>query len=132
MGRWTRLPLLLVAVACGGNDSVGPGGPGPTPPVPGVIGISVASPNGDDGAMLFSVTGSIQSVAAAGGYQVLSYAPGASVTKVMVVGDIVSGPVLSLSVADKAKALVVTLEQVAARGTYVQRAIAGYQVTSVR
>ena len=132
MGRWTRLALLLAAITCGGNDSVGPGGPGPTPPLPGVIGISVASPNADDGAMLFSVTGSIQSVAAAGGYQVLSYAPSALVTKVMVVGAIVSGPVLSLSVADKAKPLGVTLDQVAARGTYVQRAIAGYQVTSVK
>ena len=124
--------LAAVLVGCGGDGPTPPVTPPPNGAVPGLVGVSVASPNSDDGAMLFSVTGTFQSIQAATAYQVLSYAPTTTVTKVMVVGPIVSGPVFSLNVADKSLPVAVTMDQVAARGSYVLRTPSGYRVTIVR
>ena len=132
-GRRAVAVLMAALVGCGGD--------GPTPPVTpppnggaitGLIGVSVASPNSDDGAMLFSVSSTFQSIQAANGYEVLSYAPTTTVTKVMVVGPISSGTVFSLNVADKSLPVAVTIDQVAARGSYAQRTPSGYRVTIVR
>jgi hypothetical protein len=126
--------LMAVVVGCGGDGPTTPITPPPPPnrAVPGLVGVSVASPNSDDGAMLFSVSGQFQSIQAANGYQVLSYAPTTTVTKVMVVGPIVSGTVFSLNVADKSLPVGVTIDQVAARASYAQRTPSGYRVTIVR
>lgn len=126
--------LALPAAGCGGDDGPGaPLTPSPEPVVqPGTVSVSVTSPRTDDGAMLFSVSGKFQSIEAAAGYQVLNYAPNPSVTRVMIVGSIASGTVFSLNVADKSLPVTVTLDQVAARATYVQRSPGGYRVNLVR
>lgn len=129
----SRLGLVLsFAVAgCGGSgsDSTGPG-PVPTP-VAGVLSVNVASSLNDTGALLFSVTGEFRSIAASAGYQLLSFAPGATDTRVMVVGSIVSGAAFQLNVADKSKPVFVTLQQVAGKD-YARRSPADYHVTIVR
>lgn len=124
--------LSVAVAACGGNDSTGPGGGGPGPaPVAGVLGINVDTPLTDTGAMLFSVNGAFQSIAAVRGYQLLSYAPGSGDTRVMVVGSIVPGTVLQLTVADKSKPVFVSLQQVAGRA-YERRSPGDYRVTVTR
>jgi hypothetical protein len=127
-----RVGLVLLAVllaGCAGDGgSSSPLAP-PNPADPGVVRVSVTSPNNDDGAMLFSISGAFQSIQGASGYQVLSYAPTTAVTKVVVVGPIVSGNVFSLNVADKSLPVRVTIDQVAARSSYMQRAPGDYRVT---
>ena len=52
--RRQLLPLVLLALA----SACGDGGPTePAGPVPGVLKIALATPNADDGALLFTVSG---------------------------------------------------------------------------
>jgi hypothetical protein len=124
LGR--ALALSIAVAACGGDGSVEPSGP-----EAGILNVSVESSLTDTGAMLFRINGAFQSVAAANGYQLLSYAPTAVESRVMVVGSIRSGTVLQLTVADKSKPVSVALQQVVGRG-YERRPPASYQVTVVR
>jgi len=121
--------LSIAVAACGGNDSTGPSGNRPaSTPVAGVVSVDVTSSLNDTGGMLFSVTGAYRSIAAARGYQLLSFMPGTGETRVMVVGSIASGTVFQLNVDDKTKPVFVTLQQVAGKD-YSRRSTGDYHVS---
>jgi hypothetical protein len=123
------LVLSIGAAACGGDDSTAPNGNRPaSTPVAGVVSVDVTSSLNDTGGMLFSVTGAYRSIAAARGYQLLSFTPATGETRVMVVGSIVSGAVFQLNVDDKSKPVFVTLQQVAGKD-YSRRSTGDYHVS---
>jgi hypothetical protein len=118
--RGTALLAVLVATAgCGGgSDNT------PTGPVAGPLRVVLTSPNTDDGAVMFQVTGVVDSVVAPAGLTLFQSAPGPNVIRAIVTGDLASGSnLLTLYVADVGKASSITTQllQVAARGTYAQR-----------
>jgi hypothetical protein len=125
--RGTALVALLVGVAaCGGDDG------GSSGPVAGPLRVVVTSPNTDDGAVMFQVTGVVDSVAAPAGLTLHQSVPGPNVLRVIVTGNISSGSnLLTLHVADVSKASSITTQvlQVAARTTYAQRPAGGYSLT---
>jgi hypothetical protein len=96
--------------------------------VAGVMSINFTTSLTETGAMLFNVSGAFRSIAAAGGYQLLSFSPAAGETRVMVVGSIVSGPIFQLNVADKSKPVFVALQQVAGKD-YSRRSPGDYRVS---
>ncbi|MGH7524384.1 MAG: hypothetical protein ACREK8_08765 [Gemmatimonadales bacterium] len=108
-----RLGLLLFAcaTACGGTqESVEPG----------ALTLTLTSGGPNDGAMVVLVSGGpVLSVDGAAGYQVAANAD-ARGTHVMIVGNIASGALATLHVADvsRASAYVVTVEQVADRSSF--------------
>lgn len=116
---------LLVAVGCsGGDDSSGP--------VAGQLRVVITSPNADDGAVMFQVTGVIDSVAAPAGLTVYQSAPGSNVLRALVTGDISTGSnLLTLYVPDVGRASSYSTQvlQVAAVGTYAQRPAGAYTLT---
>ncbi|MEZ4413476.1 MAG: hypothetical protein R2910_10875 [Gemmatimonadales bacterium] len=118
--RGTALLAVLVATAgCGGSSDNTPTGP-----VAGPLRVVLTSPNTDDGAVMFQVTGVVDSVVAPAGLTLFQSAPGPNVIRAIVTGDLGSGSnLLTLYVADVGKASSITTQllQVAARGTYAQR-----------
>ena len=126
--RGTALVALLVGVsACGGGDDGGPSGP-----VAGPLRVVVTSPNTDDGAVMFQVTGVVDSVVVPAGLTLYQSVPGPNVLRVIVTGNISSGSnLLTLYVADVSKASSITTQvmQVAARTTYAQRPAGAYTLT---
>ena len=91
------LALLSLAAACGDGGPTGPAGP-----VPGVLKIALTTPNADDGALLFTVSGGrISTVdAAAAGYQIYTAQPDTLTTRILVTGDIGAGEVVRIHVPD--------------------------------
>ena len=126
--RGTALVALLVGVAaCGGGDDGGPSGP-----VAGPLRVVVTSPNTDDGAVMFQVTGVVDSVVVPAGLTLYQSVPGPNVIRAIVTGNISSGSnLLTLYVADVSKASSITTQvlQVAARVTYAQRPAGAYSLT---
>ena len=125
--RGTALVALLVGVAaCGGGDD------GPSGPVAGPLRVVVTSPNADDGAVMFQVTGVVDSVVVPAGLTLYQSVPGPNVIRAIVTGNISSGSnLLTLYVADVSKASSITTQvlQVAARVTYAQRPAGTYSLT---
>ena len=124
--RRQLLPLVLLALA----SACGDGGPTePAGPVPGVLKIALATPNADDGALLFTVSGGrVSTVDAATGYQIYTAQPDTMTTRILVTGDIAAGEVVRIQVPDtrSAAAYHATIAQAASRTTFAQRALAGY------
>lgn len=124
--RRQLLPLVLLALA----SACGDGGPTePAGPVPGVLKIALATPNADDGALLFTVSGGrVSTVDAATGYQIYTAQPDTMTTRILVTGDIGAGEVVRIHVPDTrtAAAYHATIAQAASRTTFAQRALAGY------
>ncbi|HOX20472.1 MAG TPA: hypothetical protein PLI70_06075 [Gemmatimonadales bacterium] len=124
--RGTALVALLVGVAaCGGDD-------GPSGPVAGPLRVVVTSPNTDDGAVMFQVTGVVDSVVVPAGLTLYQSVPGPNVIRAIVTGNISSGSnLLTLYVADvsKASSIATQVLQVAARVTYAQRPAGAYSLT---
>jgi hypothetical protein len=119
------LAALVVVAGCGGDD----GGGGPTGPVAGPLRVVITSPNTDDGAVMFQVTGVVDSVAVPAGLTLYQSVPGPNVIRAIVVGNVSTGSnLLTLYVADVGKASLITpqLLQVAATGTYAQRSVGAY------
>lgn len=118
---------LLVAAGCGSSD-----GGGPTGPVAGPLRVVLASPNTDDGAVMFQVTGVVDSVVAPAGLTLYQSVPGPNVVRAIVTGNIATGSnLLTLYVADVSKASSITTQviQVAAEVTYAQRPVGAYALT---
>lgn len=118
---------LLVAAGCGGSDDGGPTGP-----VAGPLRVVLTSPNTDDGAVMFQVTGVVDSVVAPAGLTLYQSVPGPNVVRAIVTGNIATGSnLLTLYVADVSKASIITTQviQVAAEVTYAQRPVGAYSLT---
>jgi hypothetical protein len=100
-------------------------------PVAGVLSVNLGTPNPDDGAVLFTVTGpGIDSVGGSG-YQVYSGRLDPRTVRVIVTGQLGAGAIARVYIADSRQAgnYSVTLNQVAARGSYQQRDPGTYSVT---
>jgi hypothetical protein len=114
---------LLVLTGCGGGDD------GPSGPVAGPLRVVLTSPNTDDGAVMFQVTGVVDSVVAPSGITLYQSVPGPNVIRVIATGTITSGnSLMTLYVADVARASSYSTQllQVAAAGTYAQRPVGTY------
>jgi hypothetical protein len=123
----TRGALVLAAIltaACGGSDST-------AAPVAGTLQVTLTSPNTDDGAVMFQVTGDVDSVTAPAGLTLYQSAPSANVIRAIVTGNIASGgTLLTLHVPNvgKASSYGAQVLQVSAAGTYAQRLVGGYTI----
>jgi len=110
------LAALLAATGCLDDTS-------------GALRVVMTSPNLDDGAVMFEVTGDVESVAAPAGLTLYQTSPGSNVIRAIVTGNIASGGnVLTLHVTDVGKASSITAQllQVAARTTWAQRPVGAY------
>jgi hypothetical protein len=123
--RGSALLAGLLLLGCGGSDG------GSTGPVAGPLRVVITSPNTDDGAVMFQVTGVVDSVVAPAGLTLYQSAPGPNVVRAIVTGNITTGSnLLTLYVADVSKASSITTQvmQVAARVTYAQRPAGAYSL----
>jgi hypothetical protein len=115
----TGLALVAGLLTCGGD-----------PPAGDVV-FALATPNQDDGAVQFSVRAvepnTVSAVTAlCGGCQVYSQVMSDTEIRGVLVGDVVAGPVLSVTVSDRgADAYAASVVSAASR-TYSLRAVAGY------
>jgi hypothetical protein len=119
-----RLLLLLLGSVAGCSHE-------PNGPTAGTLNVSLSSPNGDDGAVLFTVSGGPVDSVAAGGHQVYSARLDPNTLRVVVIGDLASGDLATIYIADTrlASGYTATVNQVAARATYAQRDAASYSLS---
>jgi hypothetical protein len=117
---------LAISNCGGGNDSGGPS------PVPGFLKVVLTTPNADDGAFLVKVQGgTIDSVVGGAAVASGSYTIQPTFTRFVVAGNLVAGVIAKIHVPDVADhaAYTATIEQVAVRNTFAQRALTGYGLT---
>jgi hypothetical protein len=125
--RWTRiglsLALLGVGLSCGGA-SMGPKA--------GTATVSLVTPNGDDGAVLVTLTGPglANAQSASSSYHVYWRAVSPSEVRAIVVGDLTAGAVLTVSIDDVGKIGQYggTVVEAASRSDVVRSSTAGYGV----
>jgi len=116
------LALLLVVLGCHDDDkTVAPTGPG-------VLDVILTTPNHDDGAVLFTIDGAVDSVQGAP-YVIFSTSSAAD-ARVVVTGNVVAGVIARLYVPDVATAdqYLANLVEVAQRGTFALRPPTAYQL----
>ena len=142
--RRARLVTLAASVAllvsCGGGDGGGTSRVPPPPPqpaapvaVPGTLTVRLVTPNGDDGAIVFEITGpapATEVTAAAPGAVVHARANG-NTSRVAVFGSLGAGALVRFSVPD-----VNAVQQYAAqvieasdRGSALRASVTAYQLT---
>lgn len=103
----------------------------PAGPTPGTLDVGLATPNGDDGAVLFTISGgpidSLESV----GYRVYSARIDQNTMRVIVIGNVSPGTIARVRIADdrQVSRYSVIINQVAAHSTYAQRDPASYSIT---
>ncbi len=127
--------LLGGIVTCGGGGDNGTGpGPGPTPPDPGFLRVNLTTPNANDGAILFTLSGGVVDSLQASGFTLFSTGAGTSNARMIVAGTISGGTVASFWVPDRNNLTSYTagLLQAAARGTYEQQALGSYGLAIAR
>jgi len=128
-----RYPLLalvlLAATSCGGGD----GGTGSNP-VPGTLNIVLNSPNTDDGAVLFTVTGGPIDSVIPELYTTFSTRVDGNTHRVVVAGDIVDGILVGIQVPDVSRPgdYTVSIGQVASRTSHLLRPLASYSIKVLR
>jgi hypothetical protein len=100
-------------------------------PTAGTLKLNLATPNTDDGAVLFTISGGPVDSVAAAGHQVYSALLDANTLRVVVMGDVGSGLLATIYIADTrlASGYSATVNQVAARGSYAQRDPASYSLS---
>lgn len=103
----------------------------PSGPTAGTFDVRLATPNGDDGAVLFTISGGPIEAVEPLDYRVYSARVDANTHRVIVTGDITSGPVARIRIADDRQLprYSASVNQVAARATYVQRDPTSYVLT---
>jgi len=116
--------LLFAAPAC--SDST-------TPPTPGVIGLSLVTPNADDGAITLVLTGpGVTSIASgSSAYSVYWRVVSTTEARVIVVGDLSHGVLATAQVAEanRLSGYHVGILEVATRSDAVRASTTGYAVT---
>lgn len=125
----------ILLAACGGESPTGPTNPTPQPitAVAGVLTLELTSPNTNDGAVQFAVSGpAIDSVRAMGYDGLTSALPGQA--QVIVTGSVANGTVARVYVHDIAKATEYRAWVVAAavRSSYQLQDVASYRADLVR
>ena len=138
--RWrpvTATAVALVAVALACTDDAATLGPEPAAlPVPGALIVSLTTPNDDDGAILFSVSGGgiTSPTAVASSHFLFFRATGTSSINAVVVGNVTAGPLLSFEVPDvnQASSYVPTITEVAGRDNALRPSLSGYSLSVSR
>lgn len=105
--------------------------PEPAAPTVSTLNVNFVTPSSDDGAVLFTISGGpVESVAAAG-YSVYSARIDPNTLRVIVTGDLGSGIIARIRVADDGQLsrYSATINQVAARGSYTQQDPAPYTLS---
>lgn len=121
--RASAVAAALLVLGCGSD--------GPSAPVPGPLRVVLTSPNTGDGAVMFQVIGVVDSAIVPAGVSVYQSTPGSNVIRAIATGTLSTGSnLLTLYVPDVGTASNYTTQvlQVAAAGTYAQRAVGGYRV----
>jgi hypothetical protein len=121
-------PLILILVA--GASLNGCSGP-PLASESGSLEVTLSSPFPDDGALLFTVTGGRVDSVESLGYTVYSSRPEPNTLEVIVTGQLSSGTIARLYIANErlAPAYSARVIQAAARVSYSQRDPAAYGLT---
>jgi hypothetical protein len=120
---------LAVGVACGDDESVGPE---ELPPevTPGTMIMSLVTPNADDGAIMFTVSGGvIDTPALLDIDHVLYLMEDSSSISVIIAGDIAAGELLEFDVPDIEVTYTATITQVADRANDLRESLADYDLT---
>jgi hypothetical protein len=115
------LALSLLLLSCS-ND---------TGPVSGSLDVHLSSPDSDDGAALFTVTGGpVEKAEAVGGIAYIGKIDG-NTTRIIVAGSLNSGVIAHLHIADMSQAgeYSIVLNKMAVRSTYAAREPAGYSIS---
>jgi len=120
---------IAVTMVTAGLFACNDGGTEPNPDTS--ITVSLTTPNTDDGAVLMVLTGAplseVQASTAA--YQVFWRTAGPNETRVIVVGDIVAGPLFTAIAKGRASAVIATVAEVSTRSDQLRSATEGYSVT---
>jgi hypothetical protein len=124
------LALPLGASACG--ESTAP--PPPTPPAsPTALRVDLQTPNPDDGAIVITLRGPGMSDigAASSGYLTYTRATAGEETRVIVVGDLKAGALVTLAIAPghQLSDYTALIQQVAARSDLLRADLSGYEVS---
>jgi hypothetical protein len=125
------LTVAAAGIGCGDSSSTAP-----TPKTPDLAlaaVVSLATPNGDDGAVVVTLKGpdlsSIQAPSSA--YVVYSRLSTSQEARVFVIGNVAAGPLLTVKFAagQQLAAYSATVEQVATRADALRGSTTGYQLT---
>jgi hypothetical protein len=118
------ISIAAIALTC--KDSTSSSGP-----ETGWLAVTMATPNGDDGGLMFIVTGGAIDSVRSTYPNVLSRSESASSMRVVVAGNLAAGKIAEIWVPDvqRLAQYSVTPVEAAARGTFTQRPIAGYTLT---
>ncbi len=118
------LAALVGGLACGSDKGTNPG--------PGIATVSLATPNADDGAVLVTLTGAGVSNPQPGssGYRMYFRLVSADEVRVLLVGDLSAGILLSVSVGDinSIGNYAGTVVEVASRTDALRTSLAGYSL----
>jgi hypothetical protein len=125
--------LLTLAVGSCSNEQAGPAEPEGGAPIAGTLAIQLSTPNANDGGVMFTISGGTISSVSSSGYTIFTAQPGTSIRKVVVVGNVTNGVLVTIGVPDVSLAgqYTAVLEQVAARDTYEQQDLSGYALQVV-
>ena len=119
---------LAVAMACGDDG-------GPTGPVSGTLVVSLTTPNADDGAILFTISGAgISAPTALTSNLFFSRVASTSSLAAVVAGNIAAGQMLRFSVPDvgQASAYTANITEVADRNNALRASLSGYVLSISR
>lgn len=126
IGLGLSLGLLVTALGCGGDNAV-------APKAPGNMTVSLTTPNTDDGAVLVALFGpgftNIRPASAS--YRVYSLTASPTEIRILVVGDLSTGALLSLDIDDAARIAEYhgTVIQAASRDDIVHTVSTDYDLT---
>jgi hypothetical protein len=121
LGAWRRVILVTLITSCSGS----------TGPASGNLNVQLSSAGGEEGAVLFTVTGGpVDAVEATGG-SVYTAEVDPNTIRVVVTGKLGSGPIARIRIADVSQAshYSATVNQVAVRSTYALRDPGQYVIT---
>ena len=129
MNRAALLLLSLAAIAACTDRAIAP------PASPLSLQLALASPQSDDGAIVITLHGpAVSDVrAVSGAYLAFTRAAGAEETRVIVVGDLLAGPVFTFTAGagHRLGDYSASIEQVATRADALRGDLSGYGVTIV-
>jgi len=138
--RWAFGLVILLSVAASGckldDLTTGVDGGGSTGPTAGTLTVSLTTPNADDGAIRFTLTGPFVTTprAASPGHLVFTRQRSSQELDVVVVGDLQSEAILILPVRDTRTApdYQVTITEVATRTNALRTDLTGYGTLVLR
>jgi hypothetical protein len=128
MARLFQLVVLTGLVSLAGCSAE------PSAPVAATLALDFVSPARDDGAVLFTISGGPIDSVVAPGHRLYITRIDAATLRVILVGNVVSGHLGRVYLSDERRIpnYSAMINQVAARGTYLQRDPAGYALELVR